>query len=163
MPYTMKTDGLEDVEKLLTTLGDKAGAVASAGLYEGAGVMADEIQRQVNAIRTEEFRYTVFGQRSPSPEEKAALQSVGAGIAKFDKNGGEVDTSVGFSNAGYAEVNGKRKPIPQIANAINSGTSFMKAQPFFRKAVHSGQRKAVEAIGRGIEDKVEALIKENGG
>jgi hypothetical protein len=163
MPYTMKTEGLEDVEALLNTLGDKAGSVASAGLYDGAGVMADEIQRQVNAIRTEEFRYTVFGQRAPSPEEKAALQSVGAGIAKFDKNGSEVDTSVGFSNAGYADVNGKRKPIPQIANAINSGTSFMKAQPFFRKAVNSGRTRAVEAISRGIEEKVDALIKQSGG
>ena len=54
---------------------------------------------------------------------------------------------------------GKTKPIPAIVNAINSGTSFMKKQPFFRKAVNRGTSKAQAAIVAKIEAEVEALAK----
>ena len=85
--------------------------------------------------------------------------SVGAGVAKFDKNGTEVDTSVGYKNAGYADLNGKKKPIPQIVNAINSGTSFMNKQPFVRKAAKSGGPKAIAAMSKVIETEFEAMTK----
>lgn len=38
------------------------------------------------------------------------------------------------------------KPVPVIANAINSGTSFMEKQPFFRKAVSKAKGKARDAF-----------------
>jgi len=166
MAMTMRTEGLEEAEAMLSRLGESAGAVAAYGLYDGAGIMADAINAQAAAIRTEGFHYAALPgvtMRLPSPEEKAALMSAGAGIAKFEKNGGEVGTSVGFGNAGYAEVNGKTKPVPQIANAINSGTSFMKAQPFFRRGVNSGRGAAVDAIGKAIEAKCDEIIKQSGG
>lgn len=113
--------------------------------------------------------------REPSPEERAILQGAGAvGIAKFKKNGISVDTSVGFNNAGYAQApwatkrhkgrttykwNGEKvasarsggkgedvKPIPVIANAINSGTGFMRKQPFFRKAISRAKAPAQAAF-----------------
>ena len=46
------------------------------------------------------------------------------------------------------------KPIGAIANAINSGTSFMKKQPFMRKAV----TKATPEAERAIIEKGESLI-----
>ena len=82
-----------------------------------------------------------------------------AGIAKFKKDGTEVDTSVGFRNAGYAELAGKQVPIPKIVNAINSGTSFMNKQPFVRKAANNGGKKAMEAMKKVIETEFEALTK----
>ena len=98
-------------------------------------------------------------QRLPTLEEKAIVQEAGAGIAKFQKNGSEVNTSVGFRNAGYAELKGKSVPIPKIVNAINSGTSFMKKQPFVRKAASSGSKKAEAAITKAIEQKFNEIIK----
>lgn len=103
------------------------------------------------------------------------LQGAGAaGIAKFKKTGVSVNTRVGFNNAGYAPApwatkrhkgrttykwNGKEvnhasksregadvKPIPMIANAINSGTGFMRKQPFFRKAVSRAKGNAEAAF-----------------
>ena len=83
-------------------------------------------------------------------KEKAALQGK-TGIAKFDKNGTEVQTSVGFRNAGYAQLKGKTVPIPKIVNAINSGTSFMTKQPFVRKAASAGGPRAMAAMKEVIE------------
>ena len=144
MPYTMKAEGLKELEKMLNDAGEHAEIIAAKGLYDGAGEMADTIKRQVRTIRTEPFWYAQGGsQRLPSPEERQIVEDANAGIARFDKNGAEVQTSVGFSRAGYATLKGKTVPIPKIANAINSGTSFLKKQPFFRKAVTAGKKSAV--------------------
>lgn len=51
------------------------------------------------------------------------------------------------------------KAVAVIANAINSGTSFMKKQPFIRKAVNQSKAKASEAIAQKVKELVEAMIK----
>ena len=73
------------------------------------------------------------------------------GIAKFKRKGVVIETSVGMENAGYADLAGKRVPIPQIANAINSGTSFREKQPFLRKAFSQSKKAAEAAIEAGIK------------
>jgi hypothetical protein len=155
----MQIEGLAGLSEQLSQLGEKSGSVASQGLYEGAGIMADEIKKGAENIQTAPFHYAVFITRQPSPEEKAAVLAAGVGIAKFDKNGAEVNTSIGYRNSGYTTINGKTKPIPQIVNAINSGTSFMQKQPFVRKAATTGAKKAEAAITRTIEQKFNEIIK----
>jgi len=165
MSYTVKTEGMEELERVLYALGEKAENIASGALYEGAGIMADEMKKDAESIRTAPFQYAAEGKtRLPSPQEKAVVTGAGKlGIAKFRKEDGEVNTSVGYGRSGYAEMAGKIVPIPLIANSINSGTSFMQRQPFVRKAKNRGGKRAMEAIKETIEKKVEELIKENGG
>ena len=57
------------------------------------------------------------------------------------------------------------KPIGVIANAINSGTSFMHKDPFMRRAYRKGEPKAIEAIIRKGEELIDKIIetKETGG
>ena len=124
MAIQMKVEGLKELSEMLSQMGEESGKIAAGGLYEGAGVMADEIKKGAEGIKTSPIHYAVFVTRDPSPEEKAAVLEAGVGIAKFNKNGSEVDTSVGYRNAGYATLAGRRKPIPKIVNAINSGTSL---------------------------------------
>lgn len=195
MPYKVSTEGMDDLARMLDSLGNAAQGVAAAALYEGAGIMADAVSRAVHGIATEPFKYAGNGkQRKPSPEEKAILLGAGsAGISKFRKNGLTVDTSVGFNNAGYAAVTwhhmsrsartnykhnagktavtpayqksakgGNAKPIAVIANAINSGTSFMTKQPFFRKAVNQAKGAALSKIDSEAQRLAEEIIN-NGG
>ena len=159
MPFVMEIDGMAEVSEMLTKLEEDAPKIAAKALYEGAGIMADEIKKGAESIRTAPFKYAREGTRFPSPEEKEIVMQAGVGIAKFNKEGAEVDTSVGYRNAGYADLNGKQKPIPVIVNAINSGTSFMTKQPFVRKAASSGGKKAMEAMKTAIEAEFEARTK----
>ena len=158
MAMTVKVDGMETISMMLQNLGDKAEGIASRGLFEGAGIMADEIRKEAAGIRTgpgasrESARYA-------TQEEKQIVMDAAAGIAKFKKNGTEVDTSIGFRNAGYAEIYGKSVPIPKIVNAINSGTSFMHKQPFVRKAANRAKERASEAIRASIEADVNVITK----
>ena len=160
MAITVKTDGMDKISEMLTKMEQKAPSIAASALYEGAGIMAQEIVAEAESIRTEPFHYSVFGMREPSPEEKAAILAAGAvGIARFEKNGSEVNTSVGYGAAGYANTFGKEKAVAQIANAINSGTSFMQKQPFVRKAASRGGKKAMQRMTEEIEKKLNEMIK----
>ena len=212
MPYTLKVDGMAEISETLEKLDKQAPAVAAKALYEGAAVMQKAIFKAIDSIKTAPFKYAKGGeQRLPSPEEKEILQQAGIGVAKFDKNGVEIDTSVGFNQSGYADVNwnhmnsgartnykavslkghdsnassflrtirysGKaeqyglssnigrgaqnQKPINVIANAINSGTSFMKKQPFIRKGVSKGKKAAVAAMVSAAEKMFNAIISQN--
>ena len=213
MAYYMKSEGLDQLGKMLQALGDQGEFVASHSLYEGAGAMARAIEASANKIRTAPFKWARSGEyRLPSPEEKAIVTEGSAmGIAKFRKEGGGVNTSVGYNSSGYADVNwnhmsssartnykafefkgrentasstlafirksggstkyglGKnvgrgaqnRKPIGVIANAINSGTSFMRKQPFFRKGYQSGESMAIQKILDTAEMMLNKIIKEH--
>lgn len=157
MAYRMRTEGLDELGEMLRRLGENAEGAASQALYEGAGIMADEIKKGAESIKTAPFKYAGPGEsRKPSPEEKAiVLGANGMGISRFKKTGDGVETSVGYARAGYAELAGKTVPIPLIANAINSGTSFMEKQPFVRKAVSTGGKRAEAAMKQKIEERLE--------
>lgn len=160
MKYEMQIDGMAEISELLGKMEQQAPAVAAQALYVGAGIMSDAIRQEANGIKTAAFRYAKNGEsRMPSPEEKEIVTAAGAGIAKFDKNATEVNTSVGYRNAGYADLKGKKKPIPVIVNSINSGTSFMNKQPFVRKAARNGGTKAMEAMKEFIEDAFDKMQK----
>ena len=53
-----------------------------------------------------------------------------------------------------------QKPVGVIANAINSGTSFMEKQPFMRKAFNKSKNAAVEKIEQEIEKRIEEMIQD---
>ena len=158
MADELKVDGMTEISELLSTLEEAAPAIAAEALYEGAGTMSAAINSAAESIKTgpgstrEEARYA-------TPEEKAAVLAAGAGIAKFDKTGTEVNTSVGYKSAGYAVIKGKTKPVPLIVNSINSGTSFMHKQPFVRQAARSGGAKAMSVMTAFIEDAFGKITK----
>lgn len=159
MPYKIQTTGMDDLVQKLQKAGDAGHDIAAVGLYEGAGVMADAVSQAVQGIATKRFKYPAppGKQRMPSPEEKAILENARKGVARFRDDGGSVNTSVGFQNSGYAELNGKTVPVPVIANAINSGTSFMKKQPFYRRATSQAKGSALSAIENKLREELDKL------
>lgn len=164
MAMTIQTDGLDDLGKMLAELENQAASVASEGLYEGAGIVADALNRGIESIKTEPFRYAPEGKtRLPSPQEKAALERK-VGIASFRKTGSDVDTLIGISfDDGYTQIAGKKKSVAAIARSINSGTSFMLKQPVFRRAASKAKGPAKNAIVAKVEERFNEIIKENGG
>lgn len=158
MPFSIQWEGADELLRKMDKLPEKAAKIAAEALYEGAGVMADAVSQAVHGIATENFQYAAGGRkRLPSPEEKAILEKAKHGVARFRNDGTKIQTSIGFDNSGYAELNGKTKPIPLIANSINHGTSFMKKQPFLRKAFSQNQSAAVAAVEAGIRAREDEL------
>lgn len=160
MAMTMQVSGLDEISRMLTDVSEKAPEIAARALYDGAGVMADAYTQATNSIQAEKFHYAFNGyKRLPSHEEKAALQGK-TGIAKFRKNGSEVETSVGLSgHLGYANIAGKPVAVRKIAYAINSGTSFMTKQPVFRRAATQAKGAASAAIISKADQLIDELTK----
>ena len=76
MAGTIKTDGIAQTLAMLATLGKAAQGVAAMALYVGAGIVADEVSREIQGISTAPFKYAKNGEkRKPSPEEKAVLMA----------------------------------------------------------------------------------------
>ena len=160
MALSIKTEGLSELSEMFEKLAEEAETVASEALYEGAKVVADSLASEVKKIRAEpqgkkNKKPEKTPARYPTPEEKAALAS-NIGIAKFKKNGSEVDTIIGVGH-GYMNVNGKKKAVALIARSINSGTSFMHKQPFIRKAVNKSRAAAKAAIIAKAEEKLNEI------
>ena len=187
MAFSFDVTGMEELIGNMDKLKERAPHVAARGLYDGAGVVADKVSQAVNGIATAPFKYAKNGsKRLPSPEEKAIVTGARHGVAKFRNTGVSVQTSVGYQNAGYAAItwnhaktgasrtkykqgtNGKMvhasqgsgtsmKPVPLIANAINSGTSFMTKQPFLRKAFSQSKGAATAKIEATILEEFDKL------
>ena len=199
--YRIEVTGINELFSKLKKAEEKSLGIAALGLYEGAGIVADAVSQEVRGISTAPFKYAKNGEkRKPSPEEKAAIVGSAYGVAKFKKRLNVVDTSVGFNNSGYVNVNfrhmstgartnykkvtfkghesnsssflreinrytggslGKgaqnQKPVGVIANAINSGTSFMEKQPFITKAFRKSKSAAQAAIEAGIAARIKEL------
>lgn len=159
MPISMKVEGLQGLMDKLNGMSEDALHIGALALYDGAGVVADEMQAAAFGVASAPFEYAPPGkQRLPSPEEVGLIQGK-VGIAKFSKDGVSVQTSVGYQASGYGTINGKSVPIPKIANAINSGTSFMKAQPFMRKAARAASGRAQAAIVAKANEEIEKRLK----
>ena len=87
MGFSIHIEGLDELTRKMDKLGEKAQKVASEALYEGAGVMADQVSQAVHGIATEPFKYAAGGRkRKPSPEEKAILEGAKKGVARFPEN-----------------------------------------------------------------------------
>ena len=158
MAFRMEVTGVADLIQKMDKIGEKGRDCASIALYEGARVTADAVGGAVQGIATEPFKYAGNGhKRKPSPEEKAVLTGAKHGVAKFRKGVTKIDTSVGYQNSGYGEIKGKTVPVPLIANAINSGTSFMQKQPFIRKAFSQSKGAAQAAIENKLSEELEKL------
>ena len=159
--FSIEITGMDELFRVFEKASKESEKIASEALYEGAGIVADAVSKEINSIKTEPFKYAKDGKkRKPSPEEKEIIKKARHGVAKFKKNGIDVTTSVGFQNAGYAKLKGKTVPVAVIANTINSGTSFMPPQPFLRKAFKQNEGKAQTTIENIINKKTEELLKE---
>lgn len=160
MAYTMQVEGIEELSKKLVELGDKADGVAALSLYEGARVMADAYSAAANGLKAEEFHYAFGGnRRGTSYEEKAAILGR-VGIAKFDKNGSEVSTSIGLSGKlGYVQIGNSKIAVRLLINAINKGTEFRTADKAFRSAKNKAQAAASGAIIAKADQLIETMTK----
>ena len=162
MPYEMKVDGMAEVSEMLAQLEERAPKAAAKALYTGAGIMAQEILKEMGKVKTAPFEYAKNGEkRLPSPEEKEALMQAGVGVAKFSGDGTEIDTSVGFNQSGYVRVNFRHmnantRTNYKLANGKNVGA--MKAK--LLKMNKSGDQKPIGVIANSINSGTSFMQKQ---
>ena len=130
---------IDDQIKMFDRFHSSVYGLASAALYDGAGVVADAI-------------------RNATPQDSGDLAD-SIGIAEFDKDGDKVSTAIGFS--GY-----DNKGVPNIVKArvlehgrVDSSGRTVAKHPFIRNAVRKAKQKALNAMQKRFEQGVNDITK----
>lgn len=151
------TSGMNEAIRQLEAVADIT-PFAKMAIYDGAGVVASEMQTQVNSLKTSKNFATGDKKRYALPEDVKALKEH-LGVAKMQTGNDKINTKVGFEGyfKGRTKVN---VAIQKVANSINSGTSFMYAQPFIKRTVKASEQKCVDAMATKIDKVISNIAKE---
>lgn len=157
----MTVKGLREVENMLDTIASSSGEIASKGLYDGAGVVADAVKSAVDTIPVSNTYGTEdVKKRGISADERMGLKEA-VGIAPHQESGAKVHTSVGFD--GYVGNTTRKypkgKPAAMIARSVERGTSFMYATPFVKPTVQKCRRTAQAAIEKTVREEIQKKQK----
>ena len=159
----MKIQGLDSVDALIKEFNkfdEASDKMFKEALYDGAGVVADEVRRHVSSIpiqeRTRRGGTPQWGTDKQKLEgitsiQKEGLES-GLGVATFKNEGGSITTAIGFD--GY---NADGEANQKIARSVESGSSIRKKHPFVRPALNAAKHRAEEAMKKKILDKVKEI------
>lgn len=134
--------------------------VIGAAVYDGAAIVADAIRAEIQALPVDENHDGKNKKIGPSQADKDALLQ-GMGVAPLLVDNGFANVKVGFD--GYDDrptVKYPRgHPIPMLARAVQSGTSWMQGNPFVKTAVRKSRRAAAAAMAKRVEQEIDKIMK----
>ena len=157
---TFKFEGVDELVKQYEKLGNKTDEIIGNAVYKGAAVVMRAVESAVDNITTDNRFGTEDNPVSgPSSIQKEGLKRA-LGIAKMRDDGGFRNVKIGFD--GYNQVHTKTWPQGQpnmmVARAVESGTSWMRKQPFMRKAEQSSRGKCEQAMSEAVDKAIQNII-----
>lgn len=137
--------------------------ICGGAIYAGAAIVADAIREELDwGVDTDE--------RFGTPENPAAgpkaIQKEGLfrslGISSMRDDGkGFLNVKIGFD--GYNRVITKKWPLGQpnqmVARSVESGTTWMKKNPFVKTGASKSRRKALAAMKKSVQESIEKIMK----
>ncbi len=149
----------------LDQLGERSGDIAKKAIYPAAGLLADRIKANIQALPEEEFHYLQDGDEFtgvPRTHKQALLDGFGISPISKDRNY-NWNTRVGFD--GYASDTTKSKkyprglPVVMLAGSIERGSSVRKATPFIKPAIQAVKKEAIAKMQQVIDEEAEKIMK----
>lgn len=133
---------------------DTRDKIIGKAVYEGAGIVADAVRANINALATSnDFHEAV------TPKQKEGLLD-GLGISRMKDENGFINVKIGFN--GYNGIRNKRYPNGQpnalVARSLEKGTSVAPAQRFVAPAVKRAQASAENAMQEIVESEIDKIM-----
>lgn len=147
---------LDEYVDLLSSMSEKQSKeIIEEAIYEGAGIIADEIKSEIEGLKTGKSAHN-----GVTEDEKKDLIE-GFGIAPMQYKNGAHDVKIGFDGYGSKPTRKYPKgvPIPLTARSIISGTSFRPKNNFVRRAVNRKKKKAIERMDEVINERFKKEMK----
>lgn len=158
----MQFKGMEVYERKLSALASGSHAIAGKALYAGAKIVADEMRKEIQALKVRRSSYATPGNPSDAinPVQQQGLLD-GLGIAPIQDENGYIHVKVGIDgyNGMKTKAHPKGQPNPEVARSIQSGTSYMIKQPFVTRALQKSRKAAEQAIKDVIDKEIEKIEK----
>lgn len=156
----LKMQGLEKYEQQLLKLKDISREAIGQAIYDGAGIVADQVMANIQSLPVDERGYTKEGTLHGVTSLQKAGLAEGFGIAKLQDEGGYAHVKLGFN--GYNGVKSKRYPNGQpnsmIARSVNSGSSFRDRIPFVDNAVNAKKSAAEQAMIKKFDSVIQKAL-----
>lgn len=149
--------GVDELVKKYQSIASGSDELIGKAIYEGANVAMKAFVAAIEGLKTDDRYGTPENPlQGPSTYQKEGLlRSVGIAPMRWD--GDFCNVKIGFD--GYNGIKTKRWPSGQpnqlVARAVESGTSFMRKQPFSRKAARNSKRACEEAMARVVDREIE--------
>lgn len=149
-PVIQFKDGADYIARI-EHLGVVSQDIFGNAIYPAAGVVTDEIQKEISKLNVND----AGGKGSLNSIQRAGLHN-GLGIAKQQKDGDYLNVKVGWNdyNDFVTERWPEGQPNQMIARSVERGTSFMKANPFVKRAVAQTRNIAQEEMAKVIEREI---------
>lgn len=170
----MKVDVSKDMEQLIKGLDNvqkSTISIARMALYDGAGILADEIRKGLNGLPIYQRKdgRPVWGTeekpiRGVTERQKADILG-GFGVSRHYYDSGGVMVSIGISNNnGYTDgwwPYGPAFLLPTVVllRTLESGNSFVKKIPVIRPAVNRVRKKAILSMQNKFTKVVKDTLK----
>lgn len=155
--------GLDDLITDLDKLADETLNVVEAGVFKGAGVVADVYRKEIEAIPIDERGFVRPGEEmlhGITSQQKAGLLK-NMGISPYRHSINTTTKKVGVD--GYNNIKTKKFPNGQpnivVARSICAGTSFRRKFNFAQKAKSGSRDKAVETMTETLKEEIAKRTK----
>lgn len=159
--------GLDGYMDKLSALEKSTDDIVETTVKAGAKVSADAMRAEIESLPTSDhdgrpwFGTPKHLARGPSEAQKQGLLE-SLGITPVSDDGkGLINAKVGFD--GYNGVRSEQWPDGEpnllIARAVNSGTSFMEANPFAKAAYSKSSGKARREMKKTAEEEIKKVTK----
>jgi len=149
----LSSSGIDELIKELERYTEGAEEYMKYVVYDGMEVVADAMRAEVEGLKTSK-QYKTKGKRYCTENERKGLVE-SFGVTPISARNYIFDANAGFD--GYNEYVRSEPANPMIANFINRGTSYMRAQPFINRTKRVAETKAVEAMQKSLDDVIKSL------
>lgn len=133
--------------------------IIGAAVYDGAAVVADAVKAEIQALPVDDSHKKKARAEGPSSEAKQALLE-NMGISPMRDDSGFINVKLGFDGYAGAPTPSypRGKPVPMLARAVQSGTSFMVGHAFVKNGVRKSRKAAVAAMGKRVAQEIEQTM-----
>ena len=161
MMATIRMTGIEEYSRALQELERRTrDEVIGRAVYEGTAIVADAVKSELTNLPTDSGRGS---QEHPldgiNRAQKTALIAA-MGVSRMQEKDGFVHTKIGFD--GYNPIKTKRwmqgQPNAMIARSAERGTSFLKANPFMKRAVRQCKKRVIGIMGTIVDAEIKKIM-----
>ena len=153
---TWKFEGLDKYIEYLRKLDAESDDMIRKAVYNGAGVVADQVRHSINGIRVDDSHDKI--KTGPTSQQKAGLAS-GFGISRMKNDDGYVNVHLGFAgrNGRKPKKRAQAEANITVARNVESGTPWMTKQPFMRKAVNAAKKQCEQVMADTLDEEIKKL------
>lgn len=146
--------GIYDLVKELERYTQNTDGHMKMVVYKGMEVVADKMRAETESLKTSK-QYKTKGKRYCTENEKKGLIE-SFGVTPIGARNYIYDAKAGFD--GHNEHIKSEPANPMIANFVNRGTSYMRAQPFINRTKRAAETQAYQAMQDELNKVIEQQI-----